>query len=178
MKRPKVIAFDLFGTVFDASGVDPEERRAYIRHVRKHPHDSGNSRVCWEPLILPKSWQTMPAHPDSAEGLRLLRAAGFKVVTLTNWPREQIEAASANAGIEWDRLILLEKCRCYKPTLGAYWAVAEEMGCETRETLMVTANPGSGDDTNPLLIGMQTQVIRHGSPATIIELAEQLRALV
>jgi len=165
----KVIAFDLFGTVFDASGVDLEERRAYIRHVRKH-------QLEWRPLVLPQSWRTIPAHPDSAEGLRMLRDAGFQVVTLTNWPREQIEAASANAGIEWDRMILLENYRCYKPTLGAYGAVAEEMGCETAETLMVTANPGSGDDTKPLLIGMQTQVIRHGTPNTIIELAEMLRA--
>lgn len=168
----KVIAFDLFGTVFDASGVDPDERRAYIKHVRKHQLD-------WKPLELPESWRTMPAHPDSAAGLRMLRADGYKVVTCTNWPRQQIAHASVNAGIEWDHFVLLERYRCYKPTLGAYAAIAEEMGVETCECLMVTANPGSGDDTRPKLMGMQTQVIRNpGTPQTIIELAEQLRGAV
>jgi HAD superfamily hydrolase (TIGR01493 family) len=168
MTALKVIAFDLFGTVFDASGVDPAERRAYIHHVRLHQFD-------WKPLVTPKSWRTMPPHGDSVEGLAMLRANGFIVVTLSNWPKNQIEAASNNAGITWDHMVLLEHYRTYKPTLGAYAAVAEEMNCETRQILMVTANHRSGDDTRPALIGMRSQLIRGATgPKSIIELAEQL----
>lgn len=166
----KVIAFDLFGTVFDASTVDRDEVLAYVRHVR-------NDCVEWLPLLLPASWSDIPAHPDSAEGLRMLRAAGFKVVTCTNWPECQIDAASNNADIEWDHKVLLERYRIYKPHLSAYAAICQELGVAADEVLMVTANPGAGDDTRPALIGMKSQVIREpGTPETIIELAKQLEA--
>lgn len=166
----RVVAFDLFGTVFDASGVPADERRDYVRHVRKNAVD-------WLPLSLPESWKTMPVHPDSVEGIAAIRAKGIKVVTLTNWPREQIEAASNNAGIVWDRLVLLERYRIYKPHLSAYAAVCEELKTAPWEVLMVTANPGAGDDTTPLVLGMATQVIRGFSAVKdIIELAKKLEA--
>jgi hypothetical protein len=42
------------------------------------------------------------------------------------------------------------------------------------ETLMVTANPTFGDIEGAAAIGMPSQVIRHGYPNTVIELAEML----
>jgi hypothetical protein len=44
-----------------------------------------------------------------------------------------------------------------------------------RETLMVTSNPTFGDIEGSAAIGMPSQVIRHGYPNTIIELAEMLK---
>lgn len=164
----KVIAFDLFGTVFDATTVDRDEVRAYVRHVR-------NNCIEWLPLLLPASWSNIPAHSDSVEGLKLLRRAGFKVVTCTNWPEYQINAVSNNAGIEWDHKVLLERYRIYKPHLSAYAAICQELGVSADEVLMVTANPGAGDDTQPARIGMRSQLIREpGCPQTIIDLAASL----
>jgi hypothetical protein len=40
---------------------------------------------------------------------------------------------------------------------------------------MVTANPTFGDIEGAKAIGMQSQVIRHSYPNTIIELAEMLQ---
>lgn len=170
--KPLVIAFDLFGTVFDASAVDPEEARAYVRHVR-------NNAIEWLPLLLPPSWSSMPAHADSVEGLKRLRTSGYKVVTCTNWPRYQIEAASNHAGIHWDHMVLLERYRVYKPSLVAYAAIAQELGVRSDQVLMVTANKGAGDDTEPARIGMPSALIRHmGTPATIIDLWRTLEKLV
>lgn len=169
----KVIAFDLFGTVFNADGVSHEEKDAYVNHVRQY-----RTTQFWRPLHLPTSWQAMPPHADSAPGIRKLRILGYKCVTLTNWPYYQIQAASQNARIEWDQMILLERYRVYKPSLVAYAAAAERTRVLPSEVLMVTANPGAGDDTYPARIGMRSLVIRGDSEiSTIINLALRMPAI-
>lgn len=165
MKNLKVIAFDVFGTVFNLDNIPRQEIKDYVHHIRQPE---------WKPLALPSSWELMPIHPDSIEGVRRLRNK-FKVVTCSNGPVKMLRALSRNAGIEWDCFIPLEENRVYKPDLRAYGTICETMGVDASEVLMVTANETSGDLEAPLKIGMNTMEIRGlEGPKTIIELAELL----
>lgn len=160
----KCIAFDCFGTVFDMSSVSQEEISAYVWHVRNRD---------FSPYKFPDSWWNLKAHPDSAEGIKRLRAAGFICVTLSNGTADLLLHISKSNGIEWDRIIDLVSHRAYKPhNLDAYRAVEKETLFSPAETLMVTANPAFGDLEGAAAIGMRSQVIRHEYPNTIIELAE------
>lgn len=161
----RCIAFDCFGTVFDMASVPREEIAAYVRHVRKND---------FTPYTFPDSWWELKAHSDSAEGIAKLRDAGFKCVTLSNGSANLLQTVSQANGIEWDAVIDLAFYRVYKPHVDAYRTVEKAVGFKPAETLMVTANPTFGDIEGSAAIGMPSQVIRHGHPNTIVELAEKL----
>lgn len=161
----KVVAFDVFGTVVDFTSVDRQEVRAYVDHIRK---------PTWEPLRLPESWEHLPAHPDSAEGIARLRTK-FTVVTCSNGPLGLLAKLSKNAGIQWDAVIPLELSRCYKPNPHAYLTVCDVLDVQPADVLMVTANETFGDLEASRSLGMQAQLIRSGDgPRDIIELAKSL----
>lgn len=161
----KVIAFDLFGTVFDLSSVDRQEIRDYASQLRRDE---------WQPLKLPKSWETLPAHADSAEGIERLRKR-FIVVTCSNGPLGLTAKLSKNNGISWDAIIPLELNRVYKTDPLAYLTVCEVLAVRAEDVMMVTANKDFGDLEASAALGMTPQLIRDPDcPATIIELAERL----
>lgn len=162
----KVIAFDVFGTVFDLSGVPREEIKRYIDHIR---------RPDWQPLQLPASWETLPAHPDAAEGIDKLRERFF-VVTCSNGPLGLLAKLSKHNGIVWDVIIPLELNRVYKTNPKAYLTVCEVLGVEPADVMLVTANKDFGDLEESAALGMTPQLIRNpGTPQTIAELAEALQ---
>jgi 2-haloacid dehalogenase len=165
----KVIAFDVFGTVFDLSGVDREEIRSYAQHIRKPE---------WSPLTLPDSWLDLWPHADSKEGIARLRH-GFTVVTCSNAPLGFMAKLSKKAGIIWDAIIPLELNKVYKPNPLAYMTVCEVTGVQPCEVMMVTANKDFGDLEASAALGMTPQLISRyiegPGPKTIIELAEQMR---
>lgn len=162
----KVIAFDLFGTVFDLTGVDRQEIRDYAAHIRKPE---------WSPLVLPKSWESLPAFADSRDGMMRLRS-GFIVVTCSNAPLALQTRLLKNADIKFDAIVPLEINRVFKPATAAYITLYEALKFEPNEVLMVTANEHFGDLEGSALVGMPSQLIRSGkgNPKTIIELAERL----
>lgn len=179
LSSAKAIAFDVFGTVLDFSRVPREEREDYGRQLKRDP---------WEPIVLPKSWEKIPAHRDAKEGLERLRYR-YKVVTLSNGPLELLMRASKFNGLRWDAVIPIECAKVAKPKPRAYEFAVELLDVLTRgiaasDVMMVTANPGFGDVEASRGIGMQAQVIRHeddpefpewkGCPKDIIELAERL----
>jgi 2-haloalkanoic acid dehalogenase type II len=161
----KCIAFDCFGTVFDMSGVSRDEIREYVEHVRKED---------FTPFRFPDSWWQLKAHPDAAEGIKRLQAIGILCVTLSNGSWELLHVNSGRNGISWDMIIDLAEHRVYKPHIDAYRTVEKQTLFSPSECLMVTANPLFGDLEGAMAIGMQAQVIRHGYPNTILELAEML----
>ncbi len=165
----KVIAFDLFGTVFDLSGVDRREIVAYIDHI---------SKPNWSPLELPKSWETLPAFPDAYEGLSRLRKK-FTVVTCSNAPFGFTTRMLKNASLHFDAITPLEMFEVYKPKPEAYLAVSVTQQVLPSEIVMVTGNKQigrnpKGDWEYAAELGMQGILIRQNPGATIIELAEQL----
>ncbi len=162
----RVIAFDVFGTVVDMSNVPREELRTYGEHIRKPE---------WSPLVLPESWDKLPAFPDSAEGIRRLRKK-YKVVTCANGPLTLLRSLSDYNGIEWDAIIPLEAHQRFKPHPITYYTVCQVMGVKSSDVMMVTANvPGLGDLEVAESLGMTPMAIRQkAGPKTIIELAELL----
>ena len=145
----KVIAFDLFGTVLDASTVPHEEKLDYIRQIQL-PY--------WQPLKLPKTWKDIKPFEDSARGIERLRKY-YKVVTCSNLPFEIQNSTLGKNGILFDRYILLEEYRVYKPKMVAYAAILDQMQVEPREVLFVTGN-NSYDLTFPLKLGIMPMRIR------------------
>jgi HAD superfamily hydrolase (TIGR01493 family) len=170
----KVIAFDLFGTVFDAESASSPDRDHYTTCLRMWRQNR-----TYYPVQFIDSFQFLKPFADSIEGLNAIRAKGYKIVAASNIPAGFAYAASTNAGIEWDGILELVSYRIYKPDLAAYAAICDLMKCEPSEVLMVTGNHGKygiGDDTEPLKIGMQTAKIRRDSPIqTIIDLAAKLK---
>lgn len=161
---PKVIAFDVFGTVFDLSSVSRDEVRDYVKQLRQEP---------WAPLNLPEHWTRLPAHPDSREGIERLRK-NFMVVTCSNGPLGLLAKLSKHNGINWDAIIPLELNRVYKTDPKAYMTVCEVLDVQPADVLMVTANRTFGDLEAATALGMSAQLIREeGCPQTIIELAQK-----
>lgn len=166
-KNFKVIAFDVFGTVFDLSKVERSEVKAYADHIRKPE---------WSPLKLPTSWETLPALPDSREGLEMLRER-FIVVTMSNGPLGLLSKLSKHNGISWDAIVPLEMKRVYKPNPAAYLTICDVFDVQPSEVMMVTANEHFGDLEASRAVGMTPKLIRTESCRTIIDLACDLKAV-
>ncbi|WP_417459082.1 hypothetical protein [Kordiimonas sp.] len=159
--KVKVIAFDVFGTVFDFADVPREEVRDYADQLR---------RPEWSPLQLPKSWETMPAHSDSMAGVARLREIAT-VVTCSNGPLGLQAKMSKRAGIVWDAIIPLELNKVYKTDPRAYMTVCEVLDVAPENVLMVTANEKFGDLEASRALGMQAVLIRGDSEIqTILDL--------
>lgn len=169
MENIKCIAFDCFGTVFDMDSVSRSEIADYVRHVNAND---------FSPYQFPASWYCLELHPDAKRGMKLLRLAGYHCVTLSNGSSDLLSTVSKLGGVVWDRIIDLAKHRVYKPNVDAYKTLEIETGFKPQQTLMVTANPTFGDLEGAAAIGMPSQVIRHGYPNTIVELAEMLTKVV
>jgi 2-haloacid dehalogenase len=87
--------------------------------------------------------QTMPAHPDVAEGLRRLGEQGYRLVTLTNSPPvENAPTPLENAGIagHFERQFSVDTSRVFKPSTELYTGVAGELGVPPSECMMVAAH--------------------------------------
>lgn len=158
----KVIAFDVFGTVFDLNRIPNEEINFYSCQIQKDP---------WQPLILPESWENLPAHPDSAEGIAILRQH-YQVVTMSNCPMKLLTKISKKNYITWDAIIPIECYKVYKPNPKAYSIIFELLDVNPEDVMMVTANPTFGDIQQAQNLGMIPQIIRHDKhPKDIIDLA-------
>jgi 2-haloacid dehalogenase len=107
----------------------------------------------------------LPLHPDVAGGVRALRAAGLRVVTLTNGSTAITESLLEQAGIrdEFELLLSVEDAGVWKPVPGAYEYAARRCDVAVGDMLLVAVHPwdiyGAGR------AGMSTAWIdRAGSP--------------
>ncbi|HEX4228944.1 MAG TPA: haloacid dehalogenase type II [Bryobacteraceae bacterium] len=90
-----------------------------------------------------KGMMTMPAHADVAEGLQKLKAAGFRLVTLTNSPpNPQGQSPLDHAGLArfFERQFSVETVRTYKPAPLVYHLVAQELDVPPSSCCMVAAH--------------------------------------
>jgi len=172
--KPRLIMFDIFGTVFSLAGVPREEIRAYGEHIRKPE---------WSPLTLSESWKSLPAHEGAKEGIDELRKHAM-VVTCSNGPLATQAFLAMHNDIHWDAIMPLELWQAYKPELRAYQSVVNCLGFKPDEVLMVTANETFGDleaakalGIQPCLICDNPEVERPGvlTVRSIGEIAERIR---
>lgn len=86
---------------------------------------------------------SMPAHPDVAESLTVLRNNGFRMVTLTNSPpnpsgRTPLEAAGI-AGF-FEQRFSVDSCRAFKPAAAVYRFVCQSLDVAPADCMMVAAH--------------------------------------
>ena len=87
--------------------------------------------------------RTMPAHPDVAEGLTLLRDSGFRLVTLTNSPhRPGARTPLENAGLGgfFERQLSVDSCHAFKPARAVYQHACQALDVAPAECMMVAAH--------------------------------------
>ena len=86
--------------------------------------------------------QTLPLHPDVPEGIRLLRADGYRVGVLANNQGAILTAQLRHAGIfnDLDAVLSADNVRQLKPGQRAYEYALRETGAEAHETWMVAAH--------------------------------------
>jgi 2-haloacid dehalogenase len=84
----------------------------------------------------------LPAHPDVPESLGRLRAAGFRMVVLTNSPHASVDVQIRNAGIAqyFDEVISVDSVRRFKPDLEVYRYAARHLGVATNELMLIAAH--------------------------------------
>ncbi|RKR12622.1 haloacid dehalogenase type II [Arthrobacter oryzae] len=82
-------------------------------------------------------------HPDVVPGVRSLRAAGYRLVTLTNGSAEVAEKLLAPAGIlhQFERLLSVEDAPAWKPDRSAYRYAADACATDPGEMMLVAVHP-------------------------------------
>lgn len=85
---------------------------------------------------------TMPAHPDVPVGLKQLKDAGFRLVTLTNSPPDAQISQLRHAGIDgfFERLFSVDRVRRYKPAPQVYHMAAEELNVQTAAICLISVH--------------------------------------
>jgi len=85
---------------------------------------------------------TMPAHPDVPAGLKQLKDAGFRLVTLTNSPPDPQTSPLKHAGIDgwFEKSFSIDRVRRFKPAPQVYHMVAEELDMPPAAMCMVAAH--------------------------------------
>jgi 2-haloacid dehalogenase len=83
---------------------------------------------------------SMPAHPDVPAGLKQLKDAGFRLVTLSNSPHGAQIIQLMHAGIDgfFEKLLSVDLVRRYKPAPQVYHMAAEELWVPTAAICMVS----------------------------------------
>ena len=86
--------------------------------------------------------RSLPAHRDVHDGLRRLKDAGYRMVTLTNSAPAAVEQQLSYAGLAdaFERVFSVDVVRRFKPAPEPYRFVASELGVETRALRMVAAH--------------------------------------
>lgn len=101
----------------------------------------------------------LSAYPDVKEGLTMLRAAGYRLATLTNSPpatqSEQLQYAGLSKYFE--QTLSVDDIKKYKPALESYQYAAKALGVNTEDMLMVAAH--GWDISGALAAGMQAGFI-------------------
>jgi 2-haloacid dehalogenase len=109
---------------------------------------------------LAKGLGTLPPHPDVPDSLRKLKAAGYRLVTLTDSPVVPGKGPLQAAGLAdlFEQQFTGETVHRYKPARETYEMVAQATGTKLSQLCMIAAHPWD-------LIGARTA----GCSAALIE---------
>jgi len=86
--------------------------------------------------------RTLPAHPEVADALDLLRSAGFRLASLTNSTEAVAIAQLTNAGLadRCERILSADTVKRLKPAPEPYRMAAEAMGVGVGDVRLVAAH--------------------------------------
>jgi len=108
---------------------------------------------------------SLSVHPDVPDGVRALRAAGLRLVTLTNGSTQVAEALFAAAGVrdQFERLLSVADAGAWKPAPASYAYAADTCGVSPGQMVLVAVHPWDIDGA--ARAGMSTVWLdRAGSP--------------
>lgn len=85
----------------------------------------------------------LPLHPDIAEGIRALRAAGLRLITLSNGGVPVAEKLLGDAGLrgEVEHVLSVDDAGIWKPAKALYAYAGEVCGTTMGEMVMVAVHP-------------------------------------
>ncbi|MEQ3552452.1 haloacid dehalogenase type II [Pseudonocardia nematodicida] len=107
----------------------------------------------------------LPVHPDVHTGVAALRAAGLRLVTLSNGAAAVAEKLLGDHGLreQFDRLLSVEDAGVWKPAPTAYEHALRTCGVGADESVMVAVHPW--DLHGAARVGMSTAYLdRAGEP--------------
>jgi len=86
--------------------------------------------------------RSLPAHPDVVPGLELLKAAGFRLFTLTNSPPLVVEAQLKNSNLTdyFEASYSVDAVKTFKPAAEVYHMAATELGVPAGQIRLVAAH--------------------------------------
>ena len=86
---------------------------------------------------------SLPLHPDVADGVRALRAAGLRLVTLSNGGVPVAEKLLGDAGLreDFEHVLSVDDAGVWKPAEAAYAYAARVCGTAPGEMVMVAVHP-------------------------------------
>ena len=92
-------------------------------------------------------FQGLSVHPDVPEGVRALRAAGLRLVTLSNGATTVAESLLERAGVraEFELVLSVEQAGAWKPAPASYAYAARECGVEPARMMLVAVHPWDVD---------------------------------
>jgi len=92
---------------------------------------------------LSKGLASLPPHPDVPDSLRKLKAAGYRLATLTDSPANPGQGPLQATGLAdlFERQFTAETVRRYKPARETYQMVAQAMGTPLSELCMIASHP-------------------------------------
>jgi 2-haloacid dehalogenase len=119
----------------------------------------------------------LPLHPDVAEGVRGLRADGYRLVTLSNGSARVGEQLLSAAGVrgEFEAVLSVEDAGAWKPARAAYEHAVRVCGSRPEEVVLVAVHPWDVDGA--ARAGLRTAWIdRAGTPYPRSSTSPGLRA--
>ncbi|MGH7862261.1 MAG: haloacid dehalogenase type II [Candidatus Dormibacteraceae bacterium] len=105
---------------------------------------------------------SLPPHPDVADGLGRLRAAGWRLFSLTNSPLEIAERQLINAGlrVNLEKVFSADEVKRLKPAPEAYWFVARRLNLAPERLCLVAAH--AWDVSGALAAGCRAAFVSRG----------------
>jgi 2-haloacid dehalogenase len=90
-----------------------------------------------------RAFLALPVHPDVPDGLRSLRRAGLRVVTLTNGAPQVAESLLSRAGVreEVEAVLSVHGTGAWKPAAAAYQVAVDACGVPPAALVMTACHP-------------------------------------
>ncbi|TFD48923.1 haloacid dehalogenase type II [Cryobacterium frigoriphilum] len=109
-----------------------------------------------------RGFGSLDLHPDIADGIRALRAQGFRLVTFSNGSAQVAESLLTRAGLrsEFEALLTVEDAPAWKPVRTAYEYAADACGVAPADLLLVAVHPW--DTHGAAEAGLQTAWLNRG----------------
>ena len=110
--------------------------------------------------------RSLPAHPEAAGALKLLKAEGYRMVTLTNSPPAVVHSQIENSGLGayFDQMLSVDSVRKFKPAREVYNMAARELGEEPEDLWLVAAH--NWDTTGALAAGWKAAFVERPGMVT------------